>query len=131
MDKRLKKLWSKTMKNRQNGKYGIVCAKDDRIKNSMMHKPRYRADADGEGYVEYGFVVPEKMVYDNGGDTEALEESYTTISDAEVSEWFEENVVIRIFSPYDCTGKPFTRFLDWHRNPSGLVSYVHHVEYDV
>ena len=131
MDKRIKKLWKKAMKGRQHGRYGLVMEKDDRIRESIAYEPRFRTDSDGEGYVEYGFVMPERMVYDYDSDVETLWEAYMSISDPEVTEWFMENVIITIYSPYDCTGMPFTRRLDWHRNPSGLVSYVHHVEYDV
>lgn len=131
MDKRVKKLWKKAMKNWQQGRYGLVSAKDDPIRKSIAYKPRYRSDEDGEGYIEYGFVAPARMVYDYDPDVETLAEAYMNLSDAEVTEWFEENVAIRIVSPYDCTGMPFTRSFSWHRNPSGLVSYVHHVEYDV
>lgn len=35
------------------------------------------------------------------------------------------------YIPYDCTGQPITLWIDWHRNPSGLISYVHHIGIDV
>lgn len=68
---------------------------------------------DCDNWVEYGFL--------KGKD----------YSDDEVREILDEAVRYNIYSPYDCTGKAFTLWIDWHRNPSGLISYVHHVGLDV
>jgi hypothetical protein len=51
-------------------------------------------------------------------------------TDAEIQQWCDEQVV-RICSDYDCTGYSFTRWISWHRNPCGLVSYVHAMALDV
>ena len=34
-------------------------------------------------------------------------------------------------SPWDCTGQPTTCWITWHRNPTGLISYIHRVGLDV
>ncbi len=90
--------------------------KRDRLASSMLHKNRVRVGEDGETWKEYGFVFPEDI--DLG-------------SDEELRDWFEENMAVRIFSDYDCTGRAFTTNITWHRNPSGLISYVHRMAIDV
>ena len=35
------------------------------------------------------------------------------------------------FPAWDCSGLAFTAWIDWHRNPSGLVSVVHKINLDV
>lgn len=45
-------------------------------------------------------------------------------ADADVNEYCNELIAEHdIYSPYDCTGKLFIAFIDWHRNASGLISY--------
>lgn len=51
-------------------------------------------------------------------------------TDDEIREEIEA-MTIRVNSPYDCTGRPFTITINWHRNPSGLISYVHWIGYDI
>lgn len=51
-------------------------------------------------------------------------------TDDEIREEIEA-MTLRVNSPYDCTGQPFTITINWHRNPSGLISYVHWIGYDV
>lgn len=51
-------------------------------------------------------------------------------TDAEIQEYFD-GMVVEIHSAYDCTGRPFTRYIHWHRNPNGMVSYVHAMTLDV
>lgn len=80
---------------------------------SLREADRVMTEDGEEGWTEYGFY--------------ALDSSMTN---DEISEWFEENVVVRIWSDYDCTGKPFTAWLHWHRNPCGLVSFVHYLSID-
>lgn len=65
-----------------------------------------------DSWYEYGFMPP------------------WVETDADADEWCEDNTY-RIYSPYDCTGKPHTKWIDWHRNPCGRYSYVHRVALDV
>lgn len=51
-------------------------------------------------------------------------------TDAEIQEYFDD-MVVEIHSDYDCTGRSFTRYISWHRNPNGMVSYVHAMTIDV
>lgn len=51
-------------------------------------------------------------------------------TDEELQEWFDEMRIV-INSDYDCTGRAFTRYISWHRNPNGMVSYVHALGLDV
>lgn len=51
-------------------------------------------------------------------------------TDEELREYFDGMRVV-IDSPYDCTGRAFTSHISWHRNPCGLVSYVHAMAVDV
>lgn len=81
---------------------------------SLMDAPR---DASGDSWdcmVQYGFF--------NGAD----------MDDDDVREYIDDNIRIRPpYSPYDCTGRPFTMYINWHRNPTGLISFVNHIGLDV
>lgn len=106
---------------RQYREHGTYAAQTDKLAHSMrdgLEWRRFRADEDGEGWTLYGFVDFDP-------------EDVALASDGEIDEWFEENMAIRIYSDYDCTGRPFTHWLDWHRNPDGSISYVHSVGIDV
>lgn len=85
---------------------------------SLLSKSRVRYDDDyPEGWKEYGFIP-----------------FHTTEdwSDDEIEEYLDECVKMPyINSPYDCTGQAFTFGIEWHRNPSGLVSFIHRVGLDV
>lgn len=52
-------------------------------------------------------------------------------TDKEIQEYLYEELWMSIHSPYDCTGKAFTICIDWHRNPNGMVSVIHHIGLDV
>ena len=99
LNRRQKRLFSKLM--RKGGPARPVV--------SLSDAPRrgYRDD-DTDGFFEYGFL-PER-----------LSDADDDVIDAVVDSMREE-----INSPYDCTGLRFTMWIDWHRNPSGRVSYVH------
>lgn len=71
----------------------------------------YCGPDDYESYREYGFL---------GVD----------MTDEEINEAVNE-MWIHIYSQYDCTGKPFTQWIDTHANPSGFVSFVHSIGIDV
>jgi hypothetical protein len=79
------------------------------------------SDIYDDTYIEYGFLSNYKGQPINGNE-------YT---DDEVRDFIEDGYIMRINSPYDCTGKLFTMQFDWHRNPSGLISYRHMVGRDV
>lgn len=51
-------------------------------------------------------------------------------TDEDIKEYVED-MWERINSPYDCTGKRFTIYIHWHRNPCGLVSFVHYMGIDL
>lgn len=56
----------------------------------------------------------------------------TNKTDADVREYIDEYIRVRPpYSPYDCTGRAFTWMVDWHRNPSGLISYRNHMTLDI
>lgn len=83
---------------------------------SLMNEERIgNANEDGEGFTEYGFLPDKLSVY----------------SDEEVQEWIDENMWEEIRSPYDCTGKRFSYWIHFHRNPCGRISYVHRMGIDV
>ena len=54
----------------------------------------------------------------------------TDLTDEEIEELVEDMRMV-INSPYDCTGQRFTRYISTHRNPNGLVSFVHAMGLDV
>ena len=67
-----------------------------------------------EACTEYGILDPKDF---DGGMNELLE-------------WLEEQKVLKT-SPYDCTGQFYTAYQLVHVNPTGLVSFVHHLTLDV
>lgn len=112
LSKSTRRILKDVYKNRRQLSNGlIVDDKEQSLTESLRFKRRYRYE--DEGWKEYGFI------WFNDSET-----------DEDVQEWFDDNMVIRIYSDYDCTGRPFTFTLDWHRNPNGLVSFIHHVLID-
>ena len=78
-----------------------------KVPKSLLESGRIK-DSDAEGYTEMGFF-PSYM---------------TGWADTDVNEYCNEMLAEHdIYSPYDCTGKLFIAFIDWHRNASGLISY--------
>lgn len=72
---------------------------------------------DAPDVLEYGFLPQDCL---------------TDWEDDEIDEFFKEYVRIEyIPSPYDCTGQAFTNWIHWHRNPDGVISYVHSIGVDV
>ena len=54
------------------------------------------------------------------------------MTDEEVEEFIHDYIELPpINSPYDCTGKRFTAWVNWHRNPCGYITYVHCIGLDV
>lgn len=111
LSKDVRKLFKDWYKSSRQGRENRNAT--DRLSESLRFQRRRIWDHDGEGWKEYGFI------WFNDSET-----------DEDVKEWFDDNMVIRIYSDYDCTGRPFTFTLDWHRNPNGLVSFVHHILID-
>lgn len=88
---------------------------------SLMDRNRYRCDEDDyESVTEYGFL-PEKY----------FGRTISDWCDEAIDEWINDNMRLTICSPYDCTGKEFTRWITWHRNPCGRISFVHRLGLDV
>lgn len=71
---------------------------------SLSEGLHIRVSESGESWKEYGII-------DNMSDSELDE----LIND----EWLTIN------SPYDCTGKAFSCWIDTKRNKSGLISWIH------
>lgn len=89
----------------------------DPYKVSLMESPR-KGNGSYDGYVEYGLYE--------------LSEEQKRMTEQELRDEIYEAFAIPVWhSPYDCTGKAFTQFISFHKNPCGLVSIIHHVGYDV
>lgn len=72
----------------------------------------YQREDECDVWTEYGFFNVEDM------------------TDEEIQEAIDE-MRIEINSPYDCTGKVFTMWISWHKNPCGLLSVIHRKGLDV
>ena len=72
------------------------------------------------------------FMYDEDGEgvTEFWLEDLKDWTDAEIREYMKEQEVHN-YTPYDCSGKLCTMYISFHRNPSGLVSFVHCKTLDV
>lgn len=83
----------------------------------LTQEERYGGgDTDGSTFYEYGF----------------LPQNTSAWSDDEIREYIDEHIGIpSICSPYDCTGRRITLSIHWHRNPCGLISYVHWIGIDL
>lgn len=67
---------------------------------------------DWDCYTEYGFLRG------------------TDYTDEELDE-IRKDMWLWVSSQYDCSGQHFTMWLEFHRNPSGLISYIHRIGIDV
>lgn len=92
-----------------------------RLFNQGVPEPMYgslleysRVCYEDEACTEYGILDPKN--FDGGID--------------EIVEILENEKVINT-SPYDCTGRFYTAYQLVHVNPTGLVSFVHHLVLDV
>lgn len=83
----------------------------DRLERPLMEKSRELGDWDS--WTEYGFLRG------------------TMYTDAELEQMVDGMRIRPHYSAYDCTGEAFTICISWHRNPSGLISIVHHIGLDV
>ena len=78
----------------------------DPLEKPLTKEFRVRYDEDGEGCKEYGI----------------LPEDGTETTDDEIREYIKDYIELPpINSPYDCTGKRFTRWVDYKRTPAGIV----------
>lgn len=84
----------------------------DRLRAPLRHVEREAYSDDGLYVTRYGFLTG------------------TGYTDEYLQELFDEMRIRPRYAAYDCTGDPFTIYITWHRNPSGLISYVHHIGYD-
>lgn len=82
----------------------------DSLEHSLIDRKRSLGDWDS--WTEYGFLR---------GD----------YSDEEMQEFVDSIRIRPRYSAYDCTGEAFTMWISWHRNPSGLISIVHHIGLNV
>lgn len=115
MDKRAKRLLKRLYKNTERARADALAARECMLNSSLRDSERYHAEDEYTYY--YGFV-------DFDGDDP------NDVTDDEIQEFFDSQRMV-IVSPYDCTGYEFTRWIDWHRNPDGSVSYVHATGRDV
>ena len=106
--KRYRKILKKEYKREHSRDHSI-----DRLDESLANNPRIHCEEnDWESYTEYGFLLG------------------TGYTDEELDE-IREDMRLRVTSPYDCSGQHFTMWMTFHRNPSGLISYVHRIGIDV
>ena len=80
-------------------------------------------------------LTEESRIGDFGGLYEECFTEYgflrgTDYTDEELDE-IREDMRLRVTSPYDCSGQHFTMWLTFHRNPSGLISYIHRIGTDI
>ena len=104
------KLYRKILK-----KWYISEHRHDRGQNRapLRYVERERYDDDGQYKTRFGFLAG------------------TSYTEEELRELFDEMRIRPRYTAYDCTGDPFTVYIDWHVNPSGLISYVHRICYDI
>lgn len=110
---------------RQAKEYGTYAMRD-KLAHGMGDGTLWQRYAfEDEGWKSYGFVLGEQFAdwYDV--------ETTNDLTDDEITEWFDGNMRVIDDSPYDCTGRVFTRYIHWHRNPDGAISYVHAVAMNV
>lgn len=103
------KKWRKFMK-----KWYKIDHENERGQNKapLRYVEREHYDDDGLYMTRYGFLTGTKH------------------TDEDLRELFDEMRIRPRYAAYDCTGDPFTVYITWHRNPSGLISYVHRIGYD-
>ena len=129
MQKRTKKVLRRAYRGYKSVGGRFVKDEDNRLSFGLLEADRVCWDDDGEGWRVYGYIMPSDIlhhfVYGK------IWEDYLSLTDDEIQEFVDECMTVRIYSDYDCTGRPFTRWVDWHRNPCGLISYVHAMAIDV
>lgn len=93
--------------------------------NSLREENRNRVvgDAYPELYI-YGFLPLDAIAND-------YNVSELELTDNIINEWVDDYMTIRIYSEYDCTGRWFTQRINYHHNPDGSISYVHHLLMDI
>lgn len=129
--------WAKKVLRRAYRGYKSVGGKlvrdeDNRLSFGLLEADRVCWDDDGESWMVYGYIKPSDILYYFDRDEKhGILEDYLSLTDDDIREFVDECMMVRIYSDYDCTGRPFTRWIDWHRNPCGLISYVHAMALDV
>ena len=99
----------------------------------VMSRIMGKGQADPEALLEIPLTDGTRRMYGEDSITEygfLIEVGDET--DEEIDEFFKEHVWRSIPSHmhWDCTGCLFTWSIRWHRNPSGLVSFVHRMGID-
>lgn len=113
-DRETEKKLRKILKNIEKRKLRNV---KDPYAVSLMDEPR-KGCGSIDGYVEYGLYE--------------LSEEQERMTEQELRDEIYEAFAIPVWhSQYDCTGRAFTQFISFHKNPCGLVSIIHHVGFDV
>lgn len=105
----LKRALRKVFKNKRRYQTRIINDAEDPY---ATDGDRVRYDKDGESWCIYGF------------------RNLNDSSKEQIEQYFDDMREV-IDSPYDCTGRPFTRRLSWHKNPSGEYSFVHEMALDI
>lgn len=116
-DKKTKRLFSRLYKKNRR-------VTEDRLAESLMYSERFKGDSDG-GCTYYGFLLGEDFA-----DMFDVETTFE-LTDEDIRMWIDSHMRIENNSPYDCTGREFTCWIDWHRNPCGAISYVHRTALDI
>lgn len=82
---------------------------------SLQEDTRIHCDDNeyGDSFREYGFIKGSE-----------------NWSDEDIKYWIDSEW-IDIRSPYDCTGKIFTAYIGYHRNPNGIISFIHCKSLDI
>ena len=90
---------------------GKFACQTDRLAISIQEEWRTLYSTDGESWTEY-------VIFEDCGE-----------SDDEIREYVA-SLERHIYSPYDCTGTPFTRWIHWRRVPAGIV-VIHALSLDI
>lgn len=128
-----KKAFKRLLKDQKRvGGSRVMQDAEDRLRMGLMSCDKVCMEDDGESWKVYGFIKPNDILYyfDNPNDLGAWER-YMSLTNDDIHEFVNDCMVVNIFSDYDCTGRSFTRYVHWHRNPCGLISYVHAMTIDV
>lgn len=113
LSKTQEKAWKSIMKKMYKRDHGGMPHEAKSIRDHVRAFVKKEDRETGEPYwYEYGFLK---------GTNWTDEEAEEAIS----------NRTYRVYSLYDCTGQPTTVWISWHRNPTGLISYVQCVTLDI
>lgn len=108
--------------------------KNEKDLMKLLEKKMYKAVHGGLPKPTISLQVESRIGYDEK-DYESFREygflkGSENWDDEDIKEWVDSEWM-DIRSPYDCTGKVFTAYIGWHRNPNGIISFVHCKAIDV